>query len=169
MKKNRFMQKPNHSYGEGGLTCRFNDYQLAEYIQQKRRKAGKLPKAVAKVGPLEEGSWVLGPDIYINSNGQAIQLSESRCCAAQFSVSLEILPPLEHLCLTHLTMYPTSELTCRLSDLLHPVLPCETAKSLMVYRLLPMFSYVMVLSVNPYDGLYRVIKRTDNYNRHQRL
>ena len=50
------MQKPNHSYGEGGLTCRFNDYQLAEYIQQKRRKAGKLPKAVAKVGPLEEGS-----------------------------------------------------------------------------------------------------------------
>ena len=60
------MQKLNHSYREGGLTCGFNDYQLAEYIQQKRRK---LPKVVVKVGPLEDGSWVLGPDIYINSNG----------------------------------------------------------------------------------------------------
>ena len=79
MKKDKFMQQLNYSYGEGGLTCGFNDYQLAEYIQQKRRRAGKLPKgkAVAQVGPQEDGSWVLGPDIYINPDGQAIDPSES--------------------------------------------------------------------------------------------
>ena len=63
-----------------------------------------------------------------------------RWCTAQLSIFLEnSSPSLKHLCcLTHLTMYPTSELTHRLSDLLHPVLPSGTATSLMVYLLLPM-------------------------------
>ena len=71
----------NHSYGEGGLTCGFNDYQLAEYIQQKRRKAGKLPggKAVMKVGPQEDASWVLGPNTYISPTGAEIDAKESSC------------------------------------------------------------------------------------------
>ena len=79
MKKDRFMQLLNHSYGEGGLTCGFNDYQLSEFIQQKRRKAGKLPKgkAVVKVGPQDDGSWVLGPNIYISSAGEEISPDDS--------------------------------------------------------------------------------------------
>ena len=67
---------------------------------------------------------------------------------AQLSISLESSsPPLKLLpCLTHPTVYPTSELTCRLSDLLHPGLPSRTATSLMVYRLLPMFSFGMLFA-----------------------
>ena len=37
------MAQLNFSYKLGGLTCSFNDYQLAEFIQQRRRSAGKLP------------------------------------------------------------------------------------------------------------------------------
>ena len=36
------MQQLNHSFREGGLTCSFNDLQLAEFIQQKLRSEGKL-------------------------------------------------------------------------------------------------------------------------------
>ena len=80
MKKDRFMQQLNRSYGEGGLTCGFNDFQLAEFIQQKMRNAGRLPtkKAVQKVGPQEDGTWVLGPDIYINPEGEIIDPSQSQ-------------------------------------------------------------------------------------------
>lgn len=75
MKKDRFMQQLNRSYGEGGLTCGFNDYQLAEFVQQKRRKVGKLAKgmSVEMVGSQVDGSWVLGPDIYINDDGQQMK------------------------------------------------------------------------------------------------
>ncbi len=69
------MQQLNRSYGpEGGLTCGFNDYQLAEFIQQKRRIEGKIPtvNAVKMVGPQSDQSWVLGPNVYINSEGQLI-------------------------------------------------------------------------------------------------
>lgn len=81
MKKDRFMQQLNHSYGqEGSLTCSFNDYQLCEFIQQKRRAAGKLPKgyAVMKVGQQEDGSWVFGEDIYLHENGTQMDASESK-------------------------------------------------------------------------------------------
>lgn len=124
MKKNRFMQKLNHSYREGGLTCGFNDYQLAEYIQQKRRKRWW------KLGPWKMGHGYWDPTSTSTPMGKQYNTTEwiwlQRWCAAQLSISLEILPPLEHLlCLTHLTMYPASELTCRLSDLLHSIYPAK--------------------------------------------
>lgn len=108
MKKNRFMQKLNHSYREGGLTCGFNDYQLAEYIQQKRRK---LPKVVVKVGPLKMGHGYWDLTSISTPMGKQYNTTEwiwlQRWCAAQLSISLEILLPLEHLlCLTHLCIQP---------------------------------------------------------------
>ena len=74
MKKDRFMQLINHSFIEGGLTCSFNDYQLSEFIQQKLRKAGKLPvkKAVNAVGQQDDGTWVLGPNLYMNGQGELV-------------------------------------------------------------------------------------------------
>ena len=65
------MQQINFSHSEGGLTCSFNDYQLAEYIQHRRRNAGKLPvkTAVNHVGPQPDGSWVLGPTLFISKKG----------------------------------------------------------------------------------------------------
>ena len=66
------------AFGEGGLTCGFNDYMLVEYVQQQRRGAGKLPKsyAVMKVGPQADGLWVLGEDIYIRKKGLEIPAHE---------------------------------------------------------------------------------------------
>lgn len=74
------MQQLNHSFQEGGLTCSFNDFQLAEFIQQKRRKAGKLPilKAVEKVGKQNDGTWVLGPDVYIDAYGTLLDPNQSK-------------------------------------------------------------------------------------------
>ena len=55
------MSQLNHSFHQGGLTCGFNDFQLAEFIQQKRRGVGKLPKgyAVKKLDDkmMEHGYW----------------------------------------------------------------------------------------------------------------
>jgi hypothetical protein len=78
MKKDKFMQQLNYSYQEGGLTCSFNDYQLGEFIQRKRRLAGKLPqkKAVAEIGPQDDGSWVLGPSLYFSQNGALLDVDD---------------------------------------------------------------------------------------------
>ena len=44
MKREKFNYQINHSYhGEGGLTCSFTDFQLSEFIQQKRQREGNLP------------------------------------------------------------------------------------------------------------------------------
>lgn len=68
------MQLINHSFVEGCLTCSFNDYQLSEFMQQKLKKAGKLPvkKAVNTVGQQDDGTWVLGPKLYINGLGELV-------------------------------------------------------------------------------------------------
>ena len=137
-------------------------------------KEKNIPKVVAKVGPLEDGSWVLGPDIYINSNGQAIQYNRVNLAAEMVCGTTLYLPGDSSPSWTS-SLPDTSDYVSSLRTDMQtirsppPHLPCKTAKSLMVYRLLPMFSYVMMLSVNPYYGLYWVIKRTDNYNRHQQL
>ena len=80
MRKDKFMQQINFSSKEGGLTCSFNDFQLSEFIQQKRRKAGKLPvkTAVNKVGPQSDGSWVLGPHLYFDCNGRLLESDRSQ-------------------------------------------------------------------------------------------
>ena len=74
MKKDRFMQQLNHSFREGGLICSFNDFQLAEFIQQKLRSEGKLrtKKAVGAVGEQDDGTWVFGPDVYFSSKGELV-------------------------------------------------------------------------------------------------
>ena len=80
MKKDKFMTQLNYSFGEGGLTCGFNDFQLAEYVQQKIRNSGKLPKikAVKQVGIQKNGTWVLGPKVYIDASGNLLDPSMSR-------------------------------------------------------------------------------------------
>ena len=74
------MQQLNNSFKEGGLTCSFNDFQLSEYIQQKRRKAGRIPvkRAVERVGPQRDGTWVLSPSAYINDDGLLIDADHSK-------------------------------------------------------------------------------------------
>lgn len=59
MNKDHFMQQLNRSYVEDGLTCGFNDFQLAEFIQQKMRNAGRL---VTKKDSAESRStrWFMG-------------------------------------------------------------------------------------------------------------
>ena len=68
------MQSLNHLFIEDGLICSFTNYQLSGFMQQKPRKAGKLPvkKAVNTVGQQEDGTWVLKPKLYINSLGELV-------------------------------------------------------------------------------------------------
>ena len=56
MRKDKFMGQIN--YSQGALTCSFNDYMLTEYIQNRRRTAGRLPvkRAVERVGPRVMGA-----------------------------------------------------------------------------------------------------------------
>ena len=80
MRKEKFMQQINFAHSEGGLTCSFNDFQLAEYIQHRRRSAGRLPSkiAVEHVGPQPDGSWVLGPSLFLCSQGMLQDPEESK-------------------------------------------------------------------------------------------
>lgn len=80
MRKDRFIQQINHSHHERGLTCSFNDYQLSEFIQHRRRQSGQLPVkyAVEHVGPQSDGSWVLGPSLYFDGDGKKQDSDESK-------------------------------------------------------------------------------------------
>lgn len=82
MRKDRFMQQINYSHKEGGLTCSFNDYQLAEFIENRRRKSGTLSvkTAVEHVGPQLDGSWVLGPSVFIDKTGVLQDPETSKYC-----------------------------------------------------------------------------------------
>lgn len=79
MRKDRFMQQINSSH-EGGLTCSFNDYQLAEFIQILQRRSGALPikKAVEHVGIQDDGTWIFGPDRFFDGSGRLQDPSESQ-------------------------------------------------------------------------------------------
>lgn len=79
MKKTDFMKMINESFPTGGLTCSFQDQQLSEFIQAKRRLATHIPtkKVVKTVGPQNADLWVLGPDIIINSEGRSVSSEES--------------------------------------------------------------------------------------------
>ncbi len=80
MKKDKFMQQLNHSFMDGGLTCGFNDFQLAEYVQQKIRSSGRISKtrSVEQVGIQHDGNWVLGPNVYINADGYLVDPNTSQ-------------------------------------------------------------------------------------------
>jgi len=60
----------NSSFPSGGLTCSFQDCQLTEFIQIKKRRISQMPikKAVCIVGPQGDGLWVLGRGLYINQD-----------------------------------------------------------------------------------------------------
>ena len=107
------MQLTNQSFHEGGLTCSFTDYQLAEFIQQ------KLRRAVEMIGQQKNGKWVLGPEVYIHTNGDLIEpnqvkymwighlymgpkiASQSTACPVELPLSTEPLRDLlEHLRVT---------------------------------------------------------------------
>jgi len=57
MKRFDFMRMLNSSFPGGGLTCSFQDHQLSEYIQVKKRVAKEVPtkQAVSVVGPQNNG------------------------------------------------------------------------------------------------------------------
>lgn len=78
MRKPDFMKMINSSFPSGGLTCGFQDNQLSEFIQIKKREK-KIPvkRAVSIVGPQQDDLWVLGRDLYINSDGQMVTSEES--------------------------------------------------------------------------------------------
>ena len=85
MKKLDFMEQLNQSFKKGGLSCSFNDNQMAEYVQQKIRAAGRIEKkyAVAKIGfqkktSRDAGCWVLGPSLYFDRDGKPLNPEASK-------------------------------------------------------------------------------------------
>ena len=59
--------------------CLHCDKELNEYIQEKKRAAGDLPLkcAVSHVGLQEDGTWVLGENGYISTQGDSIPMELS--------------------------------------------------------------------------------------------
>ena len=78
MQRSDFMRMINESF-PGGLTCSFQDAQLSEFIQIKRRRVTHMPekRVVSVVGPQDENLWVLGPDVHIDSQGKSLSPEES--------------------------------------------------------------------------------------------
>ena len=80
MKRSDFMKMLNSSFPGGGLTCSFQDYQLSEFIQIKKRNTRELPtkRAVSIIGPQNSQLWVLGPNVHIDSDGNIVDPEESQ-------------------------------------------------------------------------------------------
>ena len=78
MRRSDFMRMVNSSFLSGGLTCSFQDHQLSQFVQIKRRMAKHIPtkKAVSLVGPQDNHVWVLGADVHITSDGHYIDAEE---------------------------------------------------------------------------------------------
>ena len=71
------MRVLNWSYRIGLLQCSFNDKELNEYIQIKKRKT-RLPKknAVGKIGKQINNTWVLRKGISVNQSGDLMTESD---------------------------------------------------------------------------------------------
>ena len=74
------MKELNNSYKFACLQCSFTDTQLSEYIQYKRRKTATIPVkyAVSHVGLQEDGTWVLGGNLYISPEGELVPAEGSK-------------------------------------------------------------------------------------------
>ena len=73
------MRVLNWSYRIGCLQCSFNDKDLNEYVQLKKRRSVLQKKsAVQKIGRQFNNTWILGEDICITSSGYPITSSESK-------------------------------------------------------------------------------------------
>ena len=59
--------------------CSFNDAQVSEYVQAKKRLHGHLPtkKAVSKVGRQANGLWVLNSQLTLNEKGEVVSEDEN--------------------------------------------------------------------------------------------
>lgn len=74
-KKNDFVTQLSASFGSGGLMCSFNDKELTQYIEYKRRTF-KRTNREKKQGVLTIGKqpcgkiWVLAENCFIDCNGQ---------------------------------------------------------------------------------------------------
>lgn len=81
MRRSDFMRMINKSFPKAGLTCSFQDNQLAQLIQIKRRAVKSMPckQAVSVVGPQDPdcNMWVLSADVHISGNGNEISKEES--------------------------------------------------------------------------------------------
>ena len=68
------------SYRTACLHCSLSDKELNEYIQEKKRSAGRLPlkNAVSHVGQQDDGTWVLGENGCISAHGESIPMEMSR-------------------------------------------------------------------------------------------
>ena len=73
------MRVLNWSYRVGCLQCSFNDKDLNEYVQLKKRRSVLQKKsAVQKIGRQFNNTWILGEDFCITSSGYPITSSESK-------------------------------------------------------------------------------------------
>lgn len=81
MRRSDFMRMINKSFPKAGLTCSFQDNQLSELIQIKRRSVKNMPckQAVNTVGPQDSDGhvWVLNADAHISEDGNPITTEES--------------------------------------------------------------------------------------------
>ena len=74
-KKNEFVTQLSASYGSGGLMCSFNDKELTQYVEWKRRIFNSTEreekKGVLTIGKQPCGKlWVLAEDCCIDNNGE---------------------------------------------------------------------------------------------------
>lgn len=73
------MKELSLSYRHACLHCTLSDKELSEFIQEKKRSSGHLPikYAVSHVGLQQDGTWVLGANVCINSHGEKVALEDS--------------------------------------------------------------------------------------------
>ncbi len=73
------MKVLNWSYWVGCLQCSFNDMELNEYIQLKKRRSSLQKKsAMHNIGKQSDKTWILGENLCISSSGLLISNSESK-------------------------------------------------------------------------------------------
>ena len=73
------MKVLNWSYRIGCLQCSFNDKELNEYIQLKKRRSSLQKKsAVQNIGKQSDKTWILGENVCISSGGLLISNCESK-------------------------------------------------------------------------------------------
>lgn len=59
--------------------CSFNDSQISEYVQAKKRHHGLMPTkaAVSKVGKQDNGFWVLNSKVTLDEDGNSVSLENN--------------------------------------------------------------------------------------------
>ena len=73
------MRVLNWSYRVGCLQCSFNDKDLNEYVQLKKRRSVLQKKVLCKkIGRQFNNTWILGEDFCITSSEYPITSSESK-------------------------------------------------------------------------------------------